>query len=119
MGDDDLDLLHVGHHRGMTTDVAGVYRVRLRTLTASPLPGGAPRLGVSRSTGRNRGRRSPPGPRSVWALTAPDAEPHAPNDESIESPRTRFTAAPIGIYLLMPQPDGVVLIPVLITTLAR
>ena len=22
MGDDDLDLLHVGHYRGMTTDVA-------------------------------------------------------------------------------------------------
>jgi hypothetical protein len=29
MGDDDLDLL-VGHYRGMTTDVTGVYRVRLR-----------------------------------------------------------------------------------------
>jgi len=25
MGDDDLDLLHVGHYRGMTTDVATSY----------------------------------------------------------------------------------------------
>jgi hypothetical protein len=25
MGDDDLDLLHAGHYRGMTTDVATVY----------------------------------------------------------------------------------------------
>jgi hypothetical protein len=23
MGDDDLDVLHVGHYRGMTTDVTG------------------------------------------------------------------------------------------------
>jgi hypothetical protein len=30
MGDDDLDLLHVGHCRGMTTDCRRVYRVRLR-----------------------------------------------------------------------------------------
>ena len=29
VGDDDLDL-HVGHYRGMTTDVATSYRVRLR-----------------------------------------------------------------------------------------
>jgi hypothetical protein len=30
MGDDDLDLLHVGHCRGITTDAATGYRVRLR-----------------------------------------------------------------------------------------
>jgi hypothetical protein len=30
MGDDDLDLLHAGHYRGMTTDSRQVYRVRLR-----------------------------------------------------------------------------------------
>jgi hypothetical protein len=31
MGDDDLDLLHTGHYRAMTTDAATrVYRVRLR-----------------------------------------------------------------------------------------
>jgi hypothetical protein len=26
MGDDDLDLLHVGHYRGMTTDCRRIYR---------------------------------------------------------------------------------------------
>jgi hypothetical protein len=30
MGDDDLDLLHAGHCREMTTDCRRVYRVRLR-----------------------------------------------------------------------------------------
>jgi hypothetical protein len=30
VGDDDLDLFHVGDYRGMITDVATVYRVRLR-----------------------------------------------------------------------------------------
>jgi len=31
MGDDDLDVLHVGHYRGMIIDVAtGISRVRLR-----------------------------------------------------------------------------------------
>jgi hypothetical protein len=30
MGDDDLDLLHAGHYRGMTTGCRRVYRVRLR-----------------------------------------------------------------------------------------
>ena len=31
VGDDDLDLLHVGQYRGMTTDCRRVYRVRLRS----------------------------------------------------------------------------------------
>jgi hypothetical protein len=39
MGDDDLDLAHVGHYRGMTTDVATGYRVRLAADRVS-LPGG-------------------------------------------------------------------------------
>jgi hypothetical protein len=30
MRDDDLDLLHVGHCRGMTSECRRVYRVRLR-----------------------------------------------------------------------------------------
>jgi hypothetical protein len=30
MGDDDLDLLHVGHYHEMTTACRRVYRVRLR-----------------------------------------------------------------------------------------
>ena len=30
MGDDDLDLLHVGQYRGITTDCRWVYFVRLR-----------------------------------------------------------------------------------------
>jgi len=29
MGDDNLDLLHAGHHRGTAIDVATGYRVRL------------------------------------------------------------------------------------------
>jgi hypothetical protein len=38
MGDDDLDLLHVGHYRAMTTDVAtGLSRATAR-LTASRCP---------------------------------------------------------------------------------
>ena len=41
MGDDNLDLPHVGHFRGMTTNVATGYRVRLaagtRRLTATAL----------------------------------------------------------------------------------
>ncbi len=40
MGDDDLDLLHVGHHRAMTTDLAtGLPRATARP-TASRQPGG-------------------------------------------------------------------------------
>ena len=36
MGDDDLDLLHVGHHCGMTTDIAtGLSRASARRIVAA------------------------------------------------------------------------------------
>ena len=43
MGDDDLDLLHVGHYRGMTTDVATGLSRATAPLTASRCPGGLAR----------------------------------------------------------------------------
>jgi hypothetical protein len=52
MGDDDLDLLHVGHHRGDDYRRHRVYRVRLR---------GRPRPAARRpraATGRRRGGHS-------------------------------------------------------------
>jgi hypothetical protein len=39
MGDDDLDLSHVGHYRGMTTDVAGFIACDCAAGRV-PLPGG-------------------------------------------------------------------------------
>jgi hypothetical protein len=39
MGDDDLDLLHVGHYRGMTTDVTGLVACDCAA-DRVPLPGG-------------------------------------------------------------------------------
>ena len=40
MGDDDLDLLHVGHHRGMTTDIATGFIACDCAADRVPLPGG-------------------------------------------------------------------------------
>jgi hypothetical protein len=38
MGDDDLDLLHVGHYRGMTTDVATGFIASACAAGAGPRP---------------------------------------------------------------------------------
>ena len=39
MGNDDLDLLHGGHYRGMTTDCRRVYMPEIRTPRVAPLCG--------------------------------------------------------------------------------
>jgi hypothetical protein len=40
MSDDDLDLIHAGHYRGMTTDVANGFIACHCAACRVPLPGG-------------------------------------------------------------------------------
>jgi len=37
MGDDDLDLVHAGHYRGMTTDATNGCRTSMRLAVAEPI----------------------------------------------------------------------------------
>jgi hypothetical protein len=96
MGDDDLDLRHVGDYRGITTDVAGFCRVR-----PTPRARRRPRTGraLPRSTGSSIGTIWPNAVgrrrdgRAIRRLT-PSLSPPQPFDAELLMPPFSSTNRP-------------------------